>query len=701
MGHLFSVFKLQLLSLLFTAIPFIVISQGLKVDSSQSILRTQENDTIKVKTLLQLAEANIFDSLNKSLVYCKQAYSLSDSLKYSYGMAESQYRIALYYMRFKNLPDSSLPYANRAIAIADSLHYLRVLLKSYRLKIIFSDFNDDMIKLKYFVDKCLEISIDLNDSIGIGKAYATFGIISFNDAKYDSSVIWYMKALKIYKKAEVVESMGVTYINLAKVFIKMGEYDLAEKYLLRAMSIEDELWKRTYLRIVYDNLGLIYIEKGSYKKAVEYFDLGINETLLVNNKTEYAFLLINKSLALRELGRFDEGIAILEIALQVSREIDTRRIEISALSTLANFYTNNGMYWKAIAYYDSTLIVLREANNPHSYLIVYQNLSPIYEKIGDYKNAFLYQSKYFNLKDSLFGIEKMETINSLELKYQKKENEARILGLENDNLKKDSAIREKEFQRNIVSYAALAILLFTILLFAYYRQRSRKNRIIAEQQIKQLEEEKKLLATRSLVEGQEEERKRIAKDLHDGIGVLLSTAKMQFTALKDKSPENSDLVDKAGKLLEQASVDVRRISHNMMPGLLTRFGLDEAIEDLFEQVDDIQGLSAKVNINENAGRIAENQEIMIYRIIQELVNNTLKHAKAKNISLNLNYDGDILKVQYADDGVGFEMKPETGYTSIGMKGIESRISYLNGSINIESEIGNGLLCHISVPVTFR
>jgi len=242
--------------------------------------------------------------------------------------------------------------------------------------------------------------------------------------------------------------------------------------------------------------------------------------------------------------------------------------------------------------------------------------------------------------------------------------------------------------------------LFTILLFAYYRQRSRKNRIISEQQIKQLEEEKKLLATRSLVEGQEEERKRIAKDLHDGIGVLLSTAKMQFTALKDKSPENIGLVDKAGKLLEQAAVDVRRISHNMMPSLLTKFGLNEAIEDLFEQLADIPGLSAKVSISENAGRIVENQEIMLYRIIQELVNNTLKHAKAKNISLNFSYDDDILNVQYADDGVGFEIGKDNKYLSLGMKGIESRISYLNGSINIESELGGGSHCYIQVPVTY-
>ena len=173
-------------------------------------------------------------------------------------------------------------------------------------------------------------------------------------------------------------------------------------------------------------------------------------------------------------------------------------------------------------------------------------------------------------------------------------------------------------------------------LFIFNRHKARKDRIIAEQRIFQLEEEKKLLAARSIIEGQEEERKRIAKELHDGLGVLLSTAKMQFTTIKDKSPENKPLIERATKLLEQAAGDVRRISHNMMPGLLTRFGLYEATEDLMEELDETKGLTATCRIKGDTKRLPENTEIMLYRVIQEMVNNTLKHAEAKNISINMN-----------------------------------------------------------------
>ncbi|RLD53502.1 MAG: hypothetical protein DRJ05_16355, partial [Bacteroidetes bacterium] len=482
-------FRLRL-SFLIIVLPYIIQSQTSTIDSLNRIVAEQENDTIKVKTILQLANEMTYVDLDKSTLYYKQAYELSEDLGYTHGMAESLYRIGLFYMKYKNQPDSSLPYTNRAIAISDSMHHLRILVKSYRLKSICLSSNGDLSKTRYYALKCLELSRELKDSYGIGKVYNKLGTLLFNEANYDSAAIYYMKAIDIYIKLGKEKSLGNTYINLAKNYVHIDENELAEKYLLRALNIKDKLWRRTYVPIVYDNLGMVYYEKKDYKKAIEYFDLGIDEALLTNYKTEYAYLLTNKSLALMELERIDEGIANLKIALQVSREINIRRIEISALTTLAILYTRKEIYKKAIAYYDSSQVVLREINIPHSSLIVYQNLSPIYEELGDYKNAFLYQSKYFNLKDSLYGIEKMETINSLELKYQKKENEARILGLENDNLKKDSAIRKKEFQRNIVSYTALAILLFTILLFAYYRQRSRKNRIISEQQIKQLEEEK-------------------------------------------------------------------------------------------------------------------------------------------------------------------------------------------------------------------
>jgi signal transduction histidine kinase len=229
--------------------------------------------------------------------------------------------------------------------------------------------------------------------------------------------------------------------------------------------------------------------------------------------------------------------------------------------------------------------------------------------------------------------------------------------------------------------------------------RAYKDRIIAEQRIRQLEEEKKLLAAKSLVEGQEDERKRVARELHDGLGVLLSTAKMAFTTLKDPKPENKLLIDKATKLLEQASGDVRKISHNMMPGLLTKLGLYEALEDLFEKIDETESIEVSIDIPEDVQRLPENQEIMLYRIVQEMVNNTLKHAAATSIGITIQQVNGMLEIHYSDDGKGFEVERQLDKKTLGLTSIMSRVDFLNGTVDITSKPGKGMKFAIRIPVS--
>jgi signal transduction histidine kinase len=165
----------------------------------------------------------------------------------------------------------------------------------------------------------------------------------------------------------------------------------------------------------------------------------------------------------------------------------------------------------------------------------------------------------------------------------------------------------------------------------------------------------------------------------------------------DKSSGNRELLDKAAGVLDQASVDVRRISHNMMPGNLTKFGLVAAIEDLFEEVNDSGVIKAEIKDDLAEFRISENKEIMLYRIVQELVNNTIKHAGASSISLNLiKYDHKIL-VRYADNGSGFNPDKIKAEKTMGIKSIEDRISFLGGELTIESAPGKGSTFEFDFP----
>jgi signal transduction histidine kinase len=270
----------------------------------------------------------------------------------------------------------------------------------------------------------------------------------------------------------------------------------------------------------------------------------------------------------------------------------------------------------------------------------------------------------------------------MEMKYQNEKKQAQIYALEWEKA-------QKQKRGNIILFTGIGIIALILFTFLYFRQRAVKDKIIAQQRIRQLEEEKKLLAAKSLVEGQEEERKRIARELHDGLGVLLSTTRMQFSSIGDTSPESRPVIEKAAKLLEQASSDVRKISHNMMPGLLTKLGLYEAVADLFEKLSETEGISVHADIPEEADRLAENKEIMVYRIIQELVNNTLKHAHARNLKIRIQPLADRLEIYYSDDGKGFNLAEMLESKSIGLTSIQSRTNFLNGQVQFHSKPGEG------------
>jgi signal transduction histidine kinase len=345
----------------------------------------------------------------------------------------------------------------------------------------------------------------------------------------------------------------------------------------------------------------------------------------------------------------------------------------------------------AMLYFDSCLLLSETTHDLNRKKETLREIYTYFKEAGRHRKALNTLVRYHEVSDSIFNIEKAEIISELMLKYEKEKDRLRILRLENENL-------QRLKQRNLIIFAASGVFILAILLLAFLQYKNRKNRIIAGQRIRQLEEEKKHMAARFLVEGQEKERKRVALELHDNLGVLLSATKMQFTEVSDSSPENRQVIEKAKKLLEQASTDVRKISHNLMPGLLTKLGLFEALEDLFEMLKDTEGIDAVLEIIGPRGRLPENSEIMLYRMFQEMVNNTIKHAGAGKADLTIIINSDEMQISYSDNGSGFDVEETLGKKTMGMQSILSRIRFLDGHINIDSSRDAGTVYRISIPL---
>ncbi|NND34135.1 MAG: sensor histidine kinase [Saprospiraceae bacterium] len=232
------------------------------------------------------------------------------------------------------------------------------------------------------------------------------------------------------------------------------------------------------------------------------------------------------------------------------------------------------------------------------------------------------------------------------------------------------------------------------------KELARQHRVIQEQKINNLEKEKKILSMASMIDGQESERIRIAKDLHDGIGGLLTSVRTQIKRIEKEVSILSefDLYKKTNQLIDEAATEVRRISQNLMPSVLRLEGLEVALEDLCTRLREVHDLKVDSHFDFRELNISETQQTFIYRIFQELTNNIVKHANATEVLMQVNNYGDHLNMIIEDNGQGFafdKLEPQGG---LGLKSIQSRVDFLSGEMEISTAAGDGTSISINIPL---
>lgn len=662
-----------------------------ELDSLKQLIARQDDNTAKVDNILVLAREYTYIDKDSAMVFSDQALALSIQLKYQKGQLDALYRKGLLQKQMGNIQRSFQHYTEfldlseklqDSINMADGYFQYGIL---YRLQ-------GKERQAIYFHKKSLDLYVQLRNPVGLISNFNSIGNIFQNISAYDSAAYYYMKTIKLCQETEGKEQyLATVYLNLGEVFLNLGDFDNAREYLGKALEYAGRFENNKAQALAYTKLGNLASEMTDLDSALFYYQKA--EPLYAKIKDELGIndLFINNGMVYEKKGLYNQAFSNFNRALFYYKSQDYPEGIITAWQNIATVMSKQKKYTDALITLDSCIKLTLATGLNNERLGVLKQISDISYESGDFKRSFDYLSRHNILKDSIYKLEKEEMVADLRIQYERELDQAKILVLENENLRKTK-------QRDLYLFSGLGIIALILFLLSFFWYKSRKDKIIAAQKIRQLEEEKKLLAARFLVEGQEEERKRIAKELHDGLGVLLSVTKMQFSAIKDASPENRPLIEKATKFLEQASGDVRKISHNMMPGLLAKLGLYEALEDLFERINDTEGIHATCDIRGAKERLAENKEIMLYRIIQEMVNNTIKHARAKNIELNFIILSNRLDIRFSDDGTGFKLGESGEPESIGLQSIWSRVKFLDGTISIESSAGKGTVYTIQIPV---
>jgi signal transduction histidine kinase len=355
---------------------------------------------------------------------------------------------------------------------------------------------------------------------------------------------------------------------------------------------------------------------------------------------------------------------------------------------------------KALQEAEQALSYLETIQSPELKISANQLKAKALENMGKDKEAIAALHAAKLLADSLYQKEKTQITNEALVKYetQRIKREKDEIATRNELMAKEIKLKslEAESAKNATQVLALGGLLAFILLgsgagFWYLKnQQKQKDQLALEREI--LTRQK----FGEVIQAEENERTRIARDLHDGLGHLLSAAKLHLNAIENELAENASIINNATTIIDEAVVEVRAVSHNLMPASLTELGLVSALAELSRKTIRVGNLVVDFHHSPDFPRLASSVEVALYRAAQETLNNMLKHSQAKQIIINLHKTSQKIELQIADNGIGFDTENIKNSQGIGWKSIFSRIEMLQGEVMVNSEKDKGTTVKISV-----
>lgn len=553
------------------------------------------------------------------------------------------------------------------------------------------------------IDSLIDVKQYDKAVILINNTQNTFSFKSFDKQKFDLEYRYALilsetgeqeKALEIILKgfeslkSRPVSQLSITYTNLlAKIFVNSQNYDKAIYY--NKIAFENSKLLKDTINTIKSliRIGSFYYAKNEIDSAKIYFRkvTYFPETPATEQRIANAYN--NLGVIAQNNEDYDLAKYRANQALKIKiKQKDSLGIAYSKVN-IGNILHFQNDYKLAIENYKEAIYNIEEDTTKVSMnlkSLIYENLSVSYDSLKDYKSAYNYIVKSYTIKDELTNEQLAENIAEVEAKFN--------LAIEE---KKTEEERNRVLRTQILFYGlAFVTLTFFILIFIFYKN----YKLRQLNRLEQVQNDMQTKIINATIDAKEKERKNIAEILHDSVSALLSSANLHLQAsraqLNAKAPVE---ISKAQQIVGEASIKIRDLSHDLISSVLLKFGLAFAVNDLCEKYSN----SKLTLISDDNGVKRYNQEfeIKIYNIIEELINNIIKHSKAKNASIILiERNSDKLIIQIIDDGIGFNVKKAINKNGLGLSHIEARIKVMKGVFNINSKKGEGTSIFISTPI---
>lgn len=502
----------------------------------------------------------------------------------------------------------------------------------------------------------------------------------FNKADFACASDYYFRVLRQAEKINDSLYIAIASTNLAAVFQETDHLKEAKAFANKAIALLQKMDQPEYLGNAYNVLGNVHYSSYEDSLAFYYYRKALKEWEKAGDSLGLLTGYKNLGAVLTEAGQPDIGLPLMEECIRYLRPGDDSINWFSTYMTLGEAFVYNDRLEKGLAYLNKAAEYLPSEKGFNKLYSYHYALYYYHKKKRNFSEALKQHELYKQYSDSVFSADKSRLLQEMNTRYETDKKEARIRFQEEQ-------IRQERKIRSLLALSLSTIILLLAALFIISRQRLQRKteRLLQKQHEKNLQD---------IFMAEQNERIRIARDLHDSIGQKLAVMKMLLT---DKASGQSR--EKISTYLDETAGEVRSISHNLMPEIL-RLGLAKAVENLAFQVGATQSLRVDFKVGEQAKSLSltKETELTLYRIVQEILANILRHARTDYLALEIDSDGQRLQILIEDKGVGFDPGKIQESEGLGWKNIASRIRLVGGTFALHSERHKGSRFVIAVPL---
>jgi len=540
------------------------------------------------------------------------------------------------------------------------------------------------------------------------------GMLYKDQGKYEEAIQVQLRALKIHEQRQQYEGIMNANNDIGILYKKLKLYDKALPFFQREVTMCQELLRnktfkpirmenfRVSLAYSLNNIGDLYLVQGQFAKAKPYFlqtvdygrQLDINDLGAVG----YANLASTET----GLGNLPAALTYFQKSLAFDQAEQNEFGQAETLAAMAALYLKLNDNAKAEQTLLTALRLATKLQILSTQQQVHQELSKLYQKTGRYPLATQHYAQLLAINDSIYNQDVTQKVAELQTRYETEKKEAQNRLLTKQKQLQAAQLRTQQQvirRRNTQLVAGLLVVgLLAGLGYLLYTRRRLRREVEFAQEKQALER----VRSAAVLEAEENERRRIGSDLHDGIGQLLTAAKLNLHALSEqlgaRTTGQQAMLDNALEVVDESFREVRSISHNLMPNALIKRGLASAVRDFLSKLSSDERLKIQVEVFGLDARLDPTVENVLFRVIQELVQNILKHAQATELTIQLVRNEAELTVMVEDNGMGFDLGALGEEAGIGLRNIQTRMAYLGGRAEFDTAPGRGTTVTLEVPL---